>query len=84
MPDSTTENSDSQYTEELTSAPKEKKAERIDHKELKDDAAKRAKKQPLVTRIIKAIKKEKKSYSELIINSEPLEKRVALLKDGVL
>ena len=84
MPDSTTENSDSQYTEELTSAPKEKKTERIDHKELKDDAAKRAKKQPLVTRIIKAIKNEKKSYSELIINSEPLEKRVALLKDGVL
>ena len=84
MPDSTTDNSDSQYTEELTSAPKEKKAKRIDHKELKDDAAKRAKKQPLVTRIIKAIKNEKKSYSELIINSEPLEKRVALLKDGVL
>lgn len=84
MPNSTTDNSDEQYTYELTSAPIEKKAECIDQKELKDDAAKRAKKQPLVTRIIKAIKKEKKSYSELIINSEPLEKRVALLKDGVL
>ena len=73
-----------QYTEELTSPPEEKKAERIDTEALKDDAAKREKKQPLVTRIIKAIKAEKKSYTELIINSEPLEKRVALLQDGVL
>jgi ribonuclease G len=33
---------------------------------------------------MRAIKKEKKAYSELIINAEPLEKRVAQLKDGVL
>lgn len=85
MQDSTTtDHSDERFTEELTSAPVEKKAERIDTKELKEDAAKREKKQPLVTRIMKALKNEKKSYSELIINSEPLEKRVALLKDGVL
>ena len=75
---------DSHFTEELSAAPTEVKAERIDPQKLKKEAAIRAKKQPLVTRIIKAIKKEKKSYSELIINSEPLEKRVALLKDGVL
>jgi ribonuclease G len=75
---------DEQYTEELTSAPKEKKSERIDTRALKDNASEREKKQPLVTRIIKAIKGEKKSYTELIINSEPLEKRVALLQDGVL
>ena len=75
---------DEQYTEELTSAPKEKKSERIDTRALKDDAAKREKKQPLIQRIVKAIKAEKKSYTELIINSEPLEKRVALLQDGVL
>lgn len=84
MSDSTTDHSDEQHTEELSAAPKEQKSKLIDPKKLKDDAAKRAKKQPLVTRIIKAIKKEKKSYSELIINSEPLEKRVALLQDGVL
>ncbi|ADE54751.1 Rne/Rng family ribonuclease [Coraliomargarita akajimensis] len=75
---------DAQFTEELTSAPAEKKAERIDQRELKDDAAKRAKSRPLLTRIINAIRNENKSYSELIINSEPLEKRVAQLKDGVL
>jgi len=77
-------NNDEQFTDELTSAPKEKKAERIDTRELKDKAAAREKKQPIITRIAKAIKREKKAYTELIINSEPLEKRVALLKDGVL
>jgi ribonuclease G len=76
--------SDDKYTKELTSAPKEQKADRIDTRALKEDAAKREKKQPLITRIVKAIKSEKKSYTELIINSEPLEKRVALLQDGVL
>jgi len=88
MQESTTDtnktNNENQFTEELTSAPTEPKAERIDTRELKDDAAKREKQQPLITRIAKAIKREKKAYTELIINSEPLEKRVALLKDGVL
>ena len=37
-----------------------------------------------LNRILKAIKKEDKAFSELIINSEPLEKRVAQLKNGVL
>lgn len=77
-------NNEEKFTEELTSAPAEEKPERIDTRELKDEAAKREKKQPLITRIAKAIKREKKAYTELIINSEPLEKRVALLKDGVL
>ena len=85
MPEPTTDtNSEEQFTEELTSAPIEKKAERIDTRALKDEAAKREKKEPIITRIAKAIKREKKAYAELIINSEPLEKRVALLQDGVL
>ena len=82
--DSSEEFTDEQFTDELIEAPQEAKGERINPKELKDDAAARAKTQPLVTRIMRAIKKEKKAYSELIINSEPLEKRVAQLKDGVL
>lgn len=73
-----------EYAEELVNPPKEEKAQRIDTRELKDGAAERAKNRPLLTRIIAAIRGEKKSYSELIINSEPLEKRVAQLKDGVL
>lgn len=84
MPNSSTEHSDEQYTEELISSPKEEKSKRIDTKNLKDEAAQRAKKEPIISRIVKALKSEKKSYTELIINSEPLEKRVALLKDGVL
>ena len=73
-----------EFADELVNPPKEEKAERIDTRELKDGAAERAKNRPLLTRIIAAIRGEKKSYSELIINSEPLEKRVAQLKDGVL
>ena len=84
MSDSNTQKHDSHFKEELSAAPVEEKAERIDPQKLKKEAVKREKKQPLVTRIIKAIKNEKKTYSELIINSEPLEKRVALLQDGVL
>ena len=75
---------DSYFDEELSAAPIEEKAERINTEKLKKEAAQREKKQPIVTRIIRAIKKEKKAYSELVINSEPLEKRVALLQDGVL
>lgn len=84
MSNSTTDPSDDQYTDELISPPIEEKAKHIDTKNLKDEAAQRAKKEPILTRIAKALKSEKKSYSELIINSEPLEKRVALLVDGVL
>ncbi|MGC6456300.1 MAG: Rne/Rng family ribonuclease [Coraliomargaritaceae bacterium] len=85
MQDNTTKNnSHDEHKEALASAPKEKKAKRIDQRQLKDDAIKRAKSRPLVTRIISAIKNEKKPYSELIINSEPLEKRVAQLNEGIL
>ena len=84
MHDSENATTDQQYDEELSAPPEEKKAERIDPDELKTAADRRAKKQPMVKRIIKALKKDKKAYTELIINSEPLEKRVALLRDGVL
>lgn len=88
MPESKTfqSNNDenSKFDKELIEAPVEEKVDRINPRELKDAAGQRAKKQPLVSRILKAIKKENKAYTELIINSEPLEKRVAQLKDGVL
>jgi len=84
MPDSNSQQHDSHFKKELSTAPIEKKAKQIDTGKLKKEAAKREKEQPLITRIIKAFKNEKKTYSELIINSEPLEKRVALLKDGIL
>ncbi len=86
MKNSHTEEShtDEEFTKELTEAPKEEKAKLINPKGLKEAASKRAKTRPLLIRIINAIRNEKKKYTELIINSEPLEKRVAQLKDGVL
>ena len=79
-----TSNNEKQFNEELSAPPIEKKGEYINTEHLKGNAAKREKKQPLLTRFIKAIKAEKKPYTELIINTEPLEKRVALLQNGVL
>jgi len=56
----------------------------VDAKELKAGAVERAKDRPLLQKILAVFQKEKSSYRELIINSEPLEKRVALLIDGRL
>ena len=70
--------------EDLKSKPKEKKVEAPAQGVLKKAARKRAKKQPMLQKIVKAIKREDNTFRELIINSEPLEKRVALLEDGVL
>lgn len=78
------DNSHETHAEALASAPKEKKSKRINQREIKDEAAKRAKSRPILTRLVSAIKNEKKAYSELIINSEPLEKRVAHLSEGIL
>ncbi len=52
--------------------------------ELKAGAAERARQRPLLQKILSVFQKEKGSFRELIINSEPLEKRVALLVDGRL
>ena len=84
MSNSSTQKLNSNFKEELSAPPKRKRAKQIDTGQLKKEAAQRKKKQPLVSRIIQAIKNEKKAYSELIINAESLEKRVALLKDGIL
>ena len=70
--------------EELKSPPKEEKAEPIPTNKLKHEALSRAKKRPILQKIARALKPKDKHYRELIINSEPLEKRVALLTDGVL
>jgi ribonuclease G len=65
-------------------SPTEGPAETLDRTELKNGAKDRAKQRPLLQKIIAAFQKEKSSFRELIINAEPLEKRVALLVDGVL
>jgi ribonuclease G len=70
--------------EELAQPPDEVEAEPVDRAELKAGAQERSKQRPLLQKILSVFKKEKTSFRELIINSEPLEKRVALLVDGVL
>jgi len=72
------------YDEELVNPPPEKDVNPASNSELKAGATERAKQRPLLQKILAVFQKEKGSYRELIINSEPLEKRVALLVDGRL
>ncbi len=78
-----TENKD-EHREELEQPPVEQPVETIPEEELNEEAAKRSKKQPMVTRIVRKLRRERKDFAELVINSEPLETRVALLRNGVL
>ena len=74
----------SKYDEELVNPPPQTEVKPVSAEELKAGAAERAKQRPLLQKILAVFQKEKGSYRELIINSEPLEKRVALLVDGRL
>src|SRR5476649_1093647 len=73
-----------QHDEDLVNPPAVSETAHINSAELKAGAAERAKNRPLLQKILAVFQKEKGSYHELIINSEPLEKRVALLVDGRL
>ncbi len=75
---------DHKYDEELVNPPPQKDSVQISTAELKAGAADRAKNRPFLQKILAVFKKDKGAYRELIINSEPLEKRVALLVDGRL
>lgn len=75
---------DQKYDEELANPPAVGTAAAIDTKELKQGAKSRSQKRPLLEKVLAVFQKEKDAYRELIINSEPLERRVALLVDGRL
>ena len=72
------------YDAELTNPPPTTDAPEVDTAQLKNGAQERSKQRPLLQKILSVFQKQKTSYRELIINSEPLEKRVALLVDGRL
>lgn len=72
------------YDSELTNPPPIIDAPEVDARELRDGAQERSKQRPFLQKILAVFQKQKTSYRELIINSEPLEKRVALLVDGRL
>ena len=56
----------------------------VNQKKLAEEAARRRKELPLLQRVVKHFSKDRDQYRELVINSETLEKRVALLTNGVL
>jgi len=78
-------NPEAHLEKELKEPPVEKKPEPIKEKNIRKDAKKRATKtRPIISRIVNAIKRENPPFKEIVINSEPLEKRVAFLEDGVI
>ncbi len=68
--------------QELANPPSAEEDVHVDPSELKAEAQQRSKQRPILQKILSIFQKAKTSYRELIINSEPLEKRVALLVDG--
>lgn len=51
---------------------------------VKEEAAERAKQQPMLQRIIKSLSRTDRTFRELIFSNELTENRVALLEDGIL
>jgi ribonuclease G len=74
----------SRYEEELASPPPQKHSEPLTAEQLRNESKERAANRPILQKILSVFRKEKGSFRELVINSEPLEKRVALLVDGTL
>ena len=67
-----------------TKRPAEEVVEPIPEEQLNQEAKLRAKKRPLLEKIIRLLKREDEPYREIVINVEPFEKRVALLVEGVM
>lgn len=79
-----TQNPQPEYRE-LADPPKEEMVEPVAIDKLREDSRERARKRPILQRIVKAFTGQRNApFRELIINAEPLETRVALLVDGVL
>lgn len=72
------------HEEELQQPPPPKHSEPVTASQLNAEAKERSTQRPLLQKILSIFQKEKSAFRELVINSEPLEKRVALLVNGVL
>ncbi|MBR4597716.1 MAG: Rne/Rng family ribonuclease [Opitutales bacterium] len=84
MKEENIEENQNSLDEELAKRPPEVAVEPISVERLNAEAKLRAKKRPLLEKIIRLLKREEGPYKELVINVEPLEKRVALLEDGLM
>ena len=70
---------------DLTIAPKESAPLNIDKGQLREQALERAKNRPIRERIMAFFRREKnQDYKEIIINTEALERRVAMMENGIL
>ncbi len=70
---------------DLSVAPLDPVPVRIDKKELRESALDRAKNRPIRERILAFFRREKnQDYKEIIINTEALERRVAVMENGIL
>ena len=74
----------SEVEEELQYPPKEDPVTDVNPGKLAQEAEERSKQRPIVQRLVKALKRDDSPFREIIINSEPLQHRVALLVDGML
>jgi ribonuclease G len=69
---------------ELKHPPVDEPGESVDPEQLKKEVEERARQRPILQKLAAKIRNEKTPYREIIINSESLEKRVAVLNEGVL
>lgn len=69
---------------ELKHPPKEEPPTELDQDKLKREVEERARQRPVLQKMASRFKKEDEPYREIIINAEPLEKRVAVLNNGIL
>lgn len=72
------------HEEELQQPPPLKHSDPVTASQLNAEAKERSTQRPILQKILSLFQKEKATFRELVINSEPLEKRVALLMNGVL
>ena len=66
------------YDQELASPPANQSREPVNPSALRHEAQERSQQRPILQKILSLFQKEKADFRELIINSEPLEKRDAL------
>ncbi|MDR3317364.1 MAG: Rne/Rng family ribonuclease [Puniceicoccales bacterium] len=78
------EKEDQEIVDALKRVPIEDYRDIPNESELKQFSKEREKDQPLLQRIFKKIIVGSKTFREIVINANPLERRVALLEDGIL
>lgn len=74
----------SKKNDDLMRRPPEEIVQPIPEEKLALEARLRAKKRPMLEKIINFLKRDSEPYKEIVINVEPFETRIALLSDGIM